>query len=310
MNMGKSDERLHQAIAAARAGKYPEAKVLLNRLLEDDPDNANALFLLSALSETKEQQIARLNRVLEIQPDHSGARSRLEGMGEIPKIDAAQAEAILEDEALAETSVQETLISPPIDSLGMDQEQPVEISLAEAGASLEEVENQSEEPIDEPLSESGDALEATVVAATILEPPVSDDPADFEGQAEGDTVPDWMAEDGETIRRPAEPAEATEFVEPPAIEEELPDWLVDEPLEELEEPGQAADLETTLISDRSAVEQVQEEAPEKPASEPSSVKTKGAKKSRIGALEILLILLVIIAVIVVGALVVVLLNLF
>jgi hypothetical protein len=310
MNMGISDERLHQAIAAARAGKYPEAKVLLNRLLEDDPNNANALFLLSALSETKEQQIERLNRVLEIQPDHSGARSRLEGMGEIPKIDAAKAETILEDEISVETTVQETLISPPIETLGKDQEQPAEISLAEAGASLEEVENQSEEPIDEPLSEPGDALEATVVAATVLEPRVSNDPADFEGQAEGDTVPDWMAEDGETIRRPAEPAEKTDFAEPPAVEEELPDWLLDEPLEELEEPGKAADLETTLISDQSVTEQVREEAREIPASEPSSVKTKQAKKSRIGALEILLILLVIIAVIVVGALVVVLLNLF
>lgn len=308
--MGISDERLHQAIAAARAGKYPEAKVLLNRLLEDDPDNTNALFLLSALSETKEQQIARLNRVLEIQPDHSGARSRLEGMGEIPEIDAAQTVATQEDEALAQATAQETLIVPPVEALGEDLEQPAVISLAEAGASLDNFEDQSEELIDEPLNDASDALAATVVAAKFVEPPVSDDPADFEGQAEGETVPDWMAEDGETIRRPAEPAEATEFAEPPVVEEELPDWLTDEPLEELEEQGQAADMEATLVSDRSAIVQAQEEVGEEPTSDLPSSKTKGAKKSRIGALEILLILLVIIAVIVVGALVVVLLNLF
>ncbi len=306
--MGITDERLHQAIAAARAGKYPEAKVLLNRLLEDDPDNANALFLLSALSETKEQQIARLNRILEIQPDHHGARSRLEDMGEIPEIDAAQFVATPEDEALAQATVQETLIVPPVEALGEDLEQPAVISLAEASASLDNFEDQSEELIDEPFNDASDALAATVVAAKFVEPPVSDDPADFEGQAEGETVPDWMAEDGETIRRPAEPVEATLIAESPLVDEELPDWLRDEPVEEIQPPGQSADLETTIVSDRSAIEQIQDEAGEEPASEPSSSETKGAKKSRIGALEILLIILVIIAVIVVAALVLVLLN--
>jgi hypothetical protein len=307
--MDVSDEKLHQAIAAARAGKYPEAKVLLNRLLDDDPDNANAWFLLSALSETKELQIARLNRVLEIQPDHSGARSRLEGMGEIPEIDAALTAPVHEDEALVEPTMQETLVVSPIEALGEDRERPVEVSLAEADASLDNFEDQNkEELVDEPPSDASDALAATVVAATFVEPPVSDDPADFEGQAEGETVPDWMAEDGETIQRPAESVEATVVAAAPMVDEELPDWLTDEPGEEFQEQGQAADLETTLVSDRSAIEQVQEDAPEEPTSEPSGSKTKGAKKSRIGALEILLIILVIVAVVVVAALVWVLLN--
>lgn len=306
--MGVSDERLLQAIAAARAGKYPEAKVLLNRLLEDNPDNANAWFLLSALSETKEQQLERLNRVLEIQPDHQGARSRLESMGEIPDIDKGQTEAFREDVALPEAPVQETLIVPPVEALLEEREQPAEVSLAEASASLDNIEDLNEELIDEPSNDTSDALAATVVAATFVEPTVSDNPADFEGQAEGETVPDWMAEDGETIRRPAEPVEATLIAESPLVDEELPDWLRDEPVEEIQELGQSADLETTMVSDRSAIEQIQDEAGEEPASEPSSSETKGAKKSRIGALEILLIILVIIAVIVVAALVLVLLN--
>ena len=82
--MAESETLLHKAIAAAKADKWPEAKVILERSLEEDPEDANAWFLYSALADTEDEQIQRLNRVLAIQPEHQGARTRLARLGQLP----------------------------------------------------------------------------------------------------------------------------------------------------------------------------------------------------------------------------------
>ncbi len=71
------NQHLKQAIAAARAGKNPQAKVLLARVIKDEPDNANAWFLLSTLADTDEQKIQHLQKVLELQPNHPTAADQL-----------------------------------------------------------------------------------------------------------------------------------------------------------------------------------------------------------------------------------------
>ena len=75
--MVSMNPRLQQAIAAARAGKTDQAKVLLDRVVLDEPDNVHAWFLLGVISETKEEQVECLNQVLAIDPDHAGAQKRL-----------------------------------------------------------------------------------------------------------------------------------------------------------------------------------------------------------------------------------------
>jgi hypothetical protein len=71
------NQHLKQAIAAARAGKQPQAKVLLARVLKEEPENVNAWFLLSSLADTEEQKIHYLEKVLEFKPDHAAARQQL-----------------------------------------------------------------------------------------------------------------------------------------------------------------------------------------------------------------------------------------
>ena len=75
--MDAMNPRLQQAIAAARAGKTAQAKVLLDRVVLEEPDNVHAWFLLGVISETKEEQAECLNQVLAIDPDHEGAQKRL-----------------------------------------------------------------------------------------------------------------------------------------------------------------------------------------------------------------------------------------
>lgn len=71
------NQHLKQAIAAARAGKNPQAKVLLARVIKDEPDNANAWFLLSTLADTEEQKVQHLQKVLELEPNHPAAAEQL-----------------------------------------------------------------------------------------------------------------------------------------------------------------------------------------------------------------------------------------
>lgn len=71
------NQHLVQAIAAARAGKTPQAKVLLARVIKDEPENVNAWYLLSSLADTEEQKIQHLQKVVELQPDHPTAAQQL-----------------------------------------------------------------------------------------------------------------------------------------------------------------------------------------------------------------------------------------
>jgi hypothetical protein len=71
------NQHLKQAIAAARAGKKPQAKVLLARVIKDEPENVNAWFLLSSLADTEEQKIQHLQKVLELQPGHPAAAEQM-----------------------------------------------------------------------------------------------------------------------------------------------------------------------------------------------------------------------------------------
>lgn len=71
------DQRLNQAISAARAGETRNAQRLLADVLKDDPDQVQAWFLLSHLVDAPEQQTAYLSKVLTLEPGHQQARQRL-----------------------------------------------------------------------------------------------------------------------------------------------------------------------------------------------------------------------------------------
>ncbi len=69
--------KLQQAIAATRDGDKQQAQRLLAELLKENPQDAQAWFLLSHLVESESKQVAYLSKVLTLQPTHEKAKQRL-----------------------------------------------------------------------------------------------------------------------------------------------------------------------------------------------------------------------------------------
>ncbi len=71
------NQKLQQAIVAARSGNNKKAQYLLSQSLQEDPENTQAWYLLSLLVDSDEKQITYLNRVLAIDPNHEKAQEKL-----------------------------------------------------------------------------------------------------------------------------------------------------------------------------------------------------------------------------------------
>lgn len=114
--------------------------------------------------------------------------------------------------------------------------------------------------------------------------PVSEDPSDYEAQAEGDTVPPWM-DQGETFVDERFPAESEQEVEeePAAEEEEIPGWLHEPPDDSwLAEPSEeekaaAAEKEAKIAAAMAA-------GPDRPA------QAEGSNTMLVGVLVVLALL--------------------
>ncbi|MDX1415261.1 MAG: tetratricopeptide repeat protein [Candidatus Promineifilaceae bacterium] len=71
------DLKLQQAIVATRAGRTDVAQNLLAQLISENPDEANAWFLLGHLVDSKDRQIRYLQRSLELDPGNEIARKQI-----------------------------------------------------------------------------------------------------------------------------------------------------------------------------------------------------------------------------------------
>lgn len=71
------NEKLQQAISAARNGQETEAQMLLTQILKEDPDETQAWFLLSTLVDSQTKKAAYLGKVLTLEPDHQMAKKML-----------------------------------------------------------------------------------------------------------------------------------------------------------------------------------------------------------------------------------------
>lgn len=171
------NQHLKQAIAAAHAGKKSQAKVLLARVIKDEPENANAWFLLSSLADTDEQKIQHLQKVLELQPDHPTAADQLAKLVPTPPEPVAEVvpEPIIDShEAPPEDDDNEITNIFPLPEIDVpepeepEMEQPVvevpddpdeamawlERLAADQGASLDELPSLSDMPLEsEPVAE-------------------------------------------------------------------------------------------------------------------------------------------------------------
>ena len=103
---------LQDAIAAVRAGETERAQLLAAEVIRDNPDDANAWYLLSQLVDSDARRTIYLHKALALDPEHSRARA---------EFDALPAAAVASLSGAA----------APIEAGGVEM-QPVEIELVEA----------------------------------------------------------------------------------------------------------------------------------------------------------------------------------
>lgn len=215
-------QQFQEAVAAARAGEKETAQHLLIDILEENPAETQAWFLLSHLVDGEEKQVAYLKKVVALDPTHAKARQRL------------------------------------------SQLQP--------------------QPVSAP------------------KPPISADPFDFEAQAAGDTLPEWMADEETTTPAAAAPPAAPAGETPT----EIPDWLqtsLDAEADELDKAD--ASPAAAVPAELSPVEAARQAAKVKPeptaAPDPDAVAAEEA--ARLNQILTVLIILAVLIVVIMGYLI-------
>ncbi len=351
INMADTNEMLQQAIAAARAGKSSEAKVLVDRLIQDDPDNPHALFLKGMLADSEDEQLEYMNQVLAIDPGHKAAAKRLaqlEQRAQVTEIEEVPEEVTEEAPELAEAAVDETLVSAAVMGEEVlaeepETEEPFEIEtefVEEAEVPLfEEEEEFVDEALEtelfgevsEPMAEEAEEVTDEGVAETIVAAAVVGEAIELEEPID-EEIPDWLFEEAEGEEELLSLDEEALWDEAgPETPEPLPDWLQEEPTEEMaavaeedlafvaEEPLEVEpSFEEALVEEEALAEVTEEpldltyeepiaEAPKEPAPAAAPA-TRKRKKSPNRGLEILLAVLIIVALLVVGGLVWVILS--
>lgn len=105
------NQKLQQAIAATRAGQKREAQVLLTQVLQEEPEEVQAWYLLGLLVESPHKQRAYLGKVLALDPNHEKARRHLARLDTAaPPIDLAT--ETLEEEIQTEAGEAEVDLAP------------------------------------------------------------------------------------------------------------------------------------------------------------------------------------------------------
>ena len=194
---------LQKAIAAAHAGKMDQARILADQVIQDDPENENALYLMSALVDSDEERQAYLSQILIVNPDHTGAQKYMAEFDET---------TIVVDEELAVTF-------DDLDDNIDDLDDKVVVGAA-AAVTAEELQDIVEDPtglFDEDTSEAvPDWLldEEELVGETKIETEVETDLGEIE------QVPDWLT-DAPSVTEQEESEQLEELVEQEPVEQEL-----------------------------------------------------------------------------------------
>jgi hypothetical protein len=262
--MADTNERLQQAIAAARAGNTDEARELVDSLVEENPDNPHALFLRGMLASSQEEQVEYLNRVLELDPDHKAANRRMAQIAPAEADDATELDVddpneVEEPEAVEDIGTVETVV-------GAGALFAADDDLAEETAE-ESVEETAEEQGEWGVAETvvtaaavGAGIEALEDDATMVEVASSEDTyveedlveeeAPYDGGddtviaaagGQDEEIPEWLMAETRSEEELAAASSQDLWGDAPAEEvEELPDWLTEEPSDDWVDTGDQA----------------------------------------------------------------------
>lgn len=101
------NEKLQQAILAARNGQETEAQLLLTQVLKEDPNETQAWFLLSTLVDSEQKKTAYLGKVLALEPDHQIAQKMLARLQEVGEVETEIETEIGTEEIAVEIDAEE-----------------------------------------------------------------------------------------------------------------------------------------------------------------------------------------------------------
>ncbi len=110
---------LQDAIAAVRAGETEHAQLLAAEVIRDNPDDANAWYLLSQLVDSDARRAIYLHKALALAPEHSRARAEFDAL-------PAAAVASLSGAPAAEPVVAEIVAAEPVE-VELGEAEPVEL---------------------------------------------------------------------------------------------------------------------------------------------------------------------------------------
>jgi len=131
---------LQEAISAARAGDTERAQLLAADVIQRDPDDAQAWYLLSQLVESDARRAAYLRKTLALDPGHARAQAELDELSP----DLFDTQPIVVGAAVGAAVAEEPV--PPVERVA---EEPTEVVEAVA-------------PAAEPVAPEGEPVEATV----------------------------------------------------------------------------------------------------------------------------------------------------
>jgi len=177
------DEKLKEAIAAARIGDKETAQRQLTELLDEDPQQVQGWYLLSLLVDSPQKQAAYLSKTLALNPDHEKAKEQLA--------------ALQAAETLAPTTTTAKKTSQSMDVLAQSETDELPDWLQEVGGSSEStaVPVKSAEETAVPNEELPDWLKEPVELTETASPieAVEESPTVVGKTAEPTTKPDKVA---------------------------------------------------------------------------------------------------------------------
>ncbi len=179
------NEKLQQAITATRNGQVKEAQLLLTQVLKDDPNEAQAWFLLSNLVDSEPKKVAYLGKVLALNPQHEMAQkmlSRLRG-----------AEVEVEETAVSEIQEEDDLATAVADEIVMPEALDMEDAALIADLDGEDILATADEMPDWLIEEDLATSEKDILAEA-----EGSDEAETEATTEDAAeaaIPDWLLEE-------------------------------------------------------------------------------------------------------------------
>ena len=231
-------EELRQALMAIKERDEETARLILSRLLQDDPDNIRAWILLGKMAHNDTQRTAFLNKVLQLDPNNIYAKNALQEIKEERVVARADDETAPgeEVELPAGEAVEEVTGDEPDTAIWevtetadvvVEESEPVGIE----GAAVYEVEEAIQ------FEEEPAAAERTTVSESLEET----------GQPVEDEV---ELEEAERVRETAESsAAAAPAPEPPDWLDELQEAEAPEPVEDESEPRVEAVIAGERVAD-------------------------------------------------------------